>query len=95
LKKSYFEHRTPDVDAKEKSILAVIRATSPVTSIYNYMSLGDDIYSCSSSFHELGCCEMISRNNKATEIINMVIPWEHHESGKLDLCRGFRQARGV
>ena len=44
---------------------------------------------------ELGCCEIKNCSNKASEIIDIVIPWEHHEQAKWYLCRGCRQARGV
>ena len=49
--------------------------------------MSDDVYSCSFSFNELGCCEIRDCNNKASVSIDIVIPWEHREQAKWHLCR--------
>ena len=54
--------------------------------------MSDDVYSCSFSFSEPVYCEINGCNNKATEIIDMIIPWEHRKSGNVSLSRG--QKRG-
>ncbi len=47
--------------------------------------MNDDVYSHSFSIGE-PVCEINGCNNKATEIIDITIPWEHRESGKFYLC---------
>jgi hypothetical protein len=55
----------------------------------------DDVYSYSFSFDELGGCEVNNCTNKASEIIDVVIPWKPHEPGKWYLCLKCRRALGV
>jgi hypothetical protein len=48
--------------------------------------MNDDVYSRPFLFSEPIYCEIDGCNNNATEIIDIAIPWEHHESGKFYLC---------
>jgi hypothetical protein len=48
--------------------------------------MSDAVYSSPFSFCETVYCEINGCNNSATEIIDITIPWEHHESGKFYLC---------
>jgi hypothetical protein len=55
--------------------------------------MSDEVYSCPFSFSESVYCEINGCNNKATEIIDIIIPWEHRKSGKFYLCRKCRKRR--
>ena len=53
--------------------------------------MSDDVYSRSFIFNEFDCCEINGCNNKASEIIDIVIPWKHCKPGKWYLCQKCKQ----